>query len=320
MQETVLIDERALVLSILLMTQRQTGKDFRSYRMTTVRRRLERRRWKTGALSLAAYAGYMRQTPEECFLLAGDLEIGVSAFFRDQAIFTEAMTLVADALTTSAPVKERGFLSLWSCGCAGGEEPYSLAIFFLDELKRRGLSLELELQGSDISTSSLERARQGLYPEEALSSIPPAWRETYFEGEQKNRLTFEVMQHLVFRHRNILERMPTRRFDLAVFRNVMIYFEAAAKKKAVLHLAEAIRPGGFLWLGTADILPQNAEPFFEPHGPRLLRLYRRIGSISPFPDLPLVLPIAPVSQKSETLSSKRGQSLPDVFFRKDNHK
>jgi chemotaxis protein methyltransferase CheR len=159
-------------------------------------------------------------------------------------------------------------LSLWSAGCATGEEPYSIAILVLESGLFRGW--QVDIVGTDLVAPAIAAARQGLYRDASLRSTPDPLRDRYFtrEGENAWRLDERVRAMVVFELLNLVDTaryamLPT--LDAIFCRNVLIYFSEETRRRVVLGFHERLRDGGSLLLGHAESLLTLATPFTLRH-------------------------------------------------------
>jgi len=167
--------------------------------------------------------------------------VGESSFFRHPEQL-EALAAELPALDQGGP------LLCWSAGCAGGEEPYSLAIALL-EADRAGD----RIVATDFSAEALARARAGLYDPWALRRVEGPRRERWFRlAEGRLEVVAPVRDLVELRRHNLAHDEPPWRFDVVLCRNVLIYFEPAAAERALLRLWGAVRPGGLLLLGPVE--------------------------------------------------------------------
>lgn len=180
-------------------------------------------------------------------------------FFRDRRQLAALAGLLAGS---AAP------LTLWSAGCATGEEPYSLAILMLEA------GLTGMVVGTDVSRAALAQARNARYRTGPMSPcrevtdqdaafLPPA---PATNGERTVAAAVRAMVRLA--EHNILTGPPAPgRFDAVVCRNVLVHMDGASRTAALTVLAAALRPGGALLLGPGDVAPP-ADP--ADHGLRPL--------------------------------------------------
>ncbi len=159
-------------------------------------------------------------------------------------------------------------LRIWSAGCSTGEEPYTLAILCRNSELLRGWSIDLF--ASDLSQKAVQAARRGIYRESAFRSAPAEFRERNFKKIEENRYQIreEIRRMVTFGKLNLLNVRKTGilgEFDLIFCRNVIIYFDQEAKKKAVDVLYGCLRKGGYLLLGHAESLLSLSTRFKLVH-------------------------------------------------------
>lgn len=251
------------------------GIDFSTYKSPTILRRIQRRMVVTNSRNLDEYIEYLRIDPEEYEVLAASFLIKVTEFFRDADVFEHLLD------GGMQPVLERaietGELRVWSAGCATGEEAYSLAIVINELLGDAIDRVNVRIFGTDVDAESIAFARRGVYPPASLENVPEELIERYFTRQGD---FFEVRKSIrslvVFGQHDLGQRSPFPRVDLALCRNVLIYFTNELQRRALQLFAFALRDGGLLILGKAETVNPLAE-YFSLVNPRL-KIYRRVGS------------------------------------------
>ena len=177
-------------------------------------------------------------------------EIAHLNFLRDEALpeFTPAL------------IKTRAPFRFWSAASSSGEEPYTVAIV-LAEYERAHGAYQWQIEGIDISTRILERARAGVYPEDRIKLPQPEWLPRYFQkgtGENKGyfRVKDSLRQQVKFHHLNLLQSAyPVARDQHVIFcRNVMIYFDQPTQEELIGKLTRQLAPGGYLVVGHSESL------------------------------------------------------------------
>jgi chemotaxis protein methyltransferase CheR len=224
-----------------------------------------------GQHAVAPYLQLLRHNQEEMDRLLATLSIHVSHFFRNPSTFTTLQRHILPELLQQTAQQKRP-LRIWSAGCAGGEEPYSLALLLAELLP---FGQNLSLLGTDISPAVLEQARAGLYERSRLAEVPATVLQRYFSGEgDKLRLSDEVRRMVAFRQHNMLveERFPV--VDLILCRNVLIYFSRAEQEKILSRFAASLPEHGFLVLGKAETLVGGGRNYFQVEC-AMERIYRR---------------------------------------------
>jgi chemotaxis protein methyltransferase CheR len=154
---------------------------------------------------------------------------------------------------------------VWSAGCATGEEPYTLAIILKEMTENQPERITAQVYATDINTAVLEAARRGCYGARAVREVPPQYLSRYFVREGDSWCVVEPLKEMVhFQHLNLLDRTQMRRmrgFDAIFCRNVLIYFDDAARREVALHFYDALVPGGFIFLGHAESMSRITPVF-----------------------------------------------------------
>lgn len=163
-------------------------------------------------------------------------------------------------------------LSIWSAGCASGEEPYTLSMALL-ESGREGRGDRI--LATDVSERMLEKARAGVYGQWSLRHLPADLLDKYFSGSPEAKTVRpEVCRSVELRcHNLVFDPVPPGPFDLVVCRNVLIYFDPLSAAEVLYRLLEVVRPGGLLALGPVEAplaAPLEVE-WIDDFGARLLR-------------------------------------------------
>ncbi|MBF7013806.1 chemotaxis protein CheB [Novosphingobium resinovorum] len=246
------------IARIITFLRVRTGHDFSSYKSATVRRRIGRRMQVTRQTSVADYARYMTQTPEEAQELFGDLLISVTSFFRDRAAFLNLSQTVIPAIFDAHGLDET--IRVWSVGCATGEEPYSLAMLMLEEAERREVRPHIQIFASDLDEGALATAREGRYPRAIEADMSEERLNRFFVAEVEHyRIRKDVRDLVLFAHHSAVKDPPFMRLDLVMCRNLLIYLERDLQRQLLALFHYALRPGGHLFLGsaeTADVRPE----------------------------------------------------------------
>ncbi len=227
------------------------GLDFSHYKPNTVVRRVERRVSLMHSGSIDAYVKQLESDPDELNALYRDLLIGVTRFFRDRDAFDY---LKAEVFPELVKEKQSGDeLRVWVAGCASGEEAYSIAILIDEAMRDAGKTLDVKLFATDIHSSSLEVAAAGVYPNESFSQVSTERFDRYFQPTQGG---FQVRTHLrqmvVFARHNVFKDAPFTKLDLISCRNLLIYLQPLAQKKALSLFHFGLRPRGILVLGPSE--------------------------------------------------------------------
>lgn len=248
--------------SIVGFLGEHTAHDFRAYKPGTIGRRIERRMalMAIGRGDYAAYLALLRNRPAERDLLARDLLINVTSFFRDTAVFDALRDRVLPDLIKTVPVARP--LRIWVAGCSSGEEAYSLAMLACDALVAAGREIKLQIFASDVDPDAIAMAREGAYPLDIATSVPADLLARYFiKNEAGYRVTAALRAHVVFSVQDVLSDPPFSRMDMVSCRNLLIYLSAEAQARVTSLFRFALREGGLLLLGSAETIGKAGGRF-----------------------------------------------------------
>jgi len=258
----------AAIRDILL---ERCGFDLGMYKDRCIKRRIAARIRGLGFNDPRPYLDRLRQDEAEVEQLLAALSIHVSQFFRNPSTFFTLERQVLPDLIHRVKASGRYELRLWSAGCAGGEEAYSLALLAA-ELAPAGM--KVTIVGSDVSEGVLEQARQGLFPVARLTEVPPDYLDRFFRPDGRHyRLVESVRCAVNFVRHDLLAPGNYPPADLILCRNVLIYFSREEQEQILARFAAALSPGGILVLGRAETLLGDNRRFFQAEWPAE-RIYR----------------------------------------------
>ena len=146
-----------------------------------------------------------------------------------------------------------GSLRIWSAACSTGEEPYTIAACIAGTLLDFR-DWRIQIIGSDVAVGALERAKRGEFNENSMRQTPDRFRR-FFKKSRGGKVWHPdpALRRMVsFRRHNLLETPKFGRFDLALVKNVLIYFDGDSRKRAIAAVCSALKPGGFLLTGSAE--------------------------------------------------------------------
>ena len=261
---------------VIELLRRRTPHDFTQYRTGTLQRRIERRIAAAGIArgDLKRYIEVLDGNQAELDLLANDLLINVTRFFRDPKVFDLlAANVIPDLVARQAPDQP---LRVWVVGCSTGEETYSLVMAFRDHIATARPGLKLQVFASDVDADAVATAREGIYPETIAEDVSPERLARFFVREGRGyRISSEIRANVVFAVQDVLSDPPFSRLDMISCRNMLIYLlpDAQAKVIGLFHLA--LRENGILLLGSSETIG-NVDGKFEVIF-KAERIYRHIG-------------------------------------------
>lgn len=255
----------------------QRGRNFSlaAYKELYVRRRLAARIRASGATDLRQYMQQLTSSSAEQEALLAMLSIQVSEFFRNPSVFRTLETEVLPPLLNRLRGRQQESLRIWSCGCARGEEAYSLALLCHPRLRP---GEKMSILATDRNAQALAAARCGCYPAERVKQVPAALAQEYLQTREGQIQVDDCIRKRVrfFQHDLMTDRFFTRT-DLILCRNLLIYLSREQQEHALTRLANALRPGGFLVLGRAESLVPGGRHLFQSFD-SAERVYRRLDN------------------------------------------
>ena len=214
------------------------------------------------ALGLESHEQYLRRVEtdaDERVLMLDAIATNETHFFREPAQFTFLKERVfprwlEEAAEGTRPRRVR----IWSAGCSTGEEPYSLAMLLVSFFPK---NWDLEIRATDLSTKALAKAGEAVWPMEKAKEIPPALLKTFMlrgTGPEEGRMKAgpDIRRLVRLERLNLADDRwkSDGSFDAILCRNVLIYFDADGKRRAVARLLDHLAPGGFFFVGHAETL------------------------------------------------------------------
>jgi chemotaxis protein methyltransferase CheR len=233
-------------------------------------RRLQKRLEEHGLDSFHDYYLHLIYSPdreEEVGIMLDILTTNETYFFREANQLKAFDEEVIPEIVSGAGTGERR-IRIWSVGCSTGEEPYTLAILLMENTRLDGW--HKEVLATDISNRVLHSAREGIYGKLAFRVCDPRYVERYFQkiDESRYRIKDAARSLVTFGHQNIMQSSgwpADAGFDVIFCRNLLIYFDTEAKKRAVVNLEKKLCRGGYLLLGHADSLLNVSTSFILRH-------------------------------------------------------
>ena len=236
---------------------------------TMVFARLNKRLKALGLADYDSYCALLRRpdAAEERKTLISILTTNVTSFMREPHHF-EALQkeLLPDLIARG---RAGGRVRLWSAGCSSGQEPYTIAMCVLDSWPDAA-RCDLRILATDIDHVVLQKAREGVYAESAVDTLPRGWREKFFHAADAAgncRVRRELRDLIAFRELNLMRPWPfSGRFDVIFCRNVVIYFDQETQNALWPRFEEACQPGGTLFVGHSERVETAAGTGFRMAG------------------------------------------------------
>jgi two-component system, chemotaxis family, CheB/CheR fusion protein len=248
-------------LEVLLdYLRRSRGFDFTGYKRTSLTRRLDKRIQEVGADGYLSYLDLLEVDPEEFAQLFNTILLNVTSFFRDPPAWEYLSAEVVPQLTTDKPDGEP--IRIWSAGCASGEEAYTLAMVVAETLGPEAVRERVKIYATDVDEEALSQARQARYTAKQVEGVPPELLERYFDRNGDGYVfSKELRRSVIFGRHDLIQDAPISRIDLLVCRNTLMYLNSETQAHVLARLSYALREGGYLLLGKAEMLLAHSDLF-----------------------------------------------------------
>lgn len=244
--------------------------DFRQYKESTLKRRIERRLRATKVESYNQYLRVLSNDPSEYTRLIDNLTIQVTEFFRNPEAWHVIREEVIPKIIEQKKNREimnnglKPGLRIWCAGCATGEEVYSVAMLAEHLLDERKIDLEVNVWGTDIDGESLLRAEQVVYKPVVTKTVPEDMLNKYFYYDDEGyKVIPSLRKRVYFRLHNLVSDDPLKQMDLILCRNVAIYFTRPLQEKIFMDFCNGLNDKGYLFLGKAETLIGPAREEFK---------------------------------------------------------
>jgi chemotaxis protein methyltransferase CheR len=208
----------------------------------------------------------------ELRLLLNEITIGETYMFRSTPQLDALRNVILPQIQQTKAAIGLKNLRFWSAGCSTGEEPYTLAMFLLEQADKLLAGWTFDILATDLNENSLATASAGIYGDYALRNTPELLRKKYFKPYDDKRLqvTDQLKSLIRFERVNLFDdgKMTfLKGMDVIFCCNVLIYFDLSSKRKVVQHFFSNLLPGGYLFLGHAESLYQVDDKFHLVHFP-----------------------------------------------------
>lgn len=268
------MDERELA-TLLTKIQMERGVDLSGYKSSTFIRKVDARLQALHIDSLLEYIRFLGQNPAEYDRFIEIVTTNVTEFFRDMRVFKEIERSIIPQIIQYKRQRNNKIIRVWSAGTASGEEAYSLAILFCEQLGPRINDFVLKIYGTDIDHKCLERAKQAEYSFDEVKKMDNTRIAKYFiQANDKYRLIDGIKEMVTFLHHDLVHDEPLRYMDLVVCRNVLIYFSKDAQVKICAKLSQSLNDCGYLVLGLVESIVGRSKIGFKTLE-RSLKIYQK---------------------------------------------
>ncbi len=268
-------DREKTFVVLLKKISSERGLDLRNYHRELLKRRIALRLQKNNIPSYSQYLDFLSKNPIEYDQLFATLCINISEFFRDTPVWVTIKVLYEN-LFLSKIRNNQNLIRTWSCGCANGEEPYSLAITLQEIFKETSRISRVEILATDVDKACLDFAQKAVYSPDNLKNVSPKLLSRYFElSQDKFSLKNEIKKMAKFAYLDLTSQKYPDNIDVLTCRNVFIYFNRQLQKQILDKFYTSLNPGGYLIMGRSEILGREYENLFEVVDSNA-RIYRKL--------------------------------------------
>ncbi len=247
----MLLSDGDLMAQVFAILKSVTNVNYTYYKQTTLLRRIERRIVITHNRNLQEYVKYLSNNPEEARLLAKEVLIGVTGFFRDADYFEVLKDRVIRTLVKEASSSDQ--IRIWVAGCSTGEEAYSIAILFAEVLEELSVHREVKIFATDLDGEAINVAGRGVYGDNIIEDVSVQRLSKYFSRKGNHYIvSHDIRKMIVFAQHNVFQDPPFGKLDLISCRNLLIYFQNILQRNlfAIFHMA--LNDHGYLFLGRSE--------------------------------------------------------------------
>jgi chemotaxis protein methyltransferase CheR len=260
---------------------RRTGISFAENKRYFVDKRLIDRIQKTGASGVEDYVERLRRHDAngEIETLINLLTINETYFYREDHQLDCLANGILPELVSERRKGDR--IRIWSMPCSTGEEPYSIAMYLLENWPQVD-DYDIEIMASDIDTNVLRAAEDGVYDPRSLHRLTPEFVRKYFvsAGAEGFRLIDAIRQSVRFTKVNASDPVEMRKFanvDVIFCRNMLIYFDDRSRRQVVESFYDSLCQGGFICLGHSESMSRISSLFEVRKFPQAIVYQKRGG-------------------------------------------
>ena len=259
----------------------QVGIHLADHKINLVRSRLSKRLRHFGFTTFSEYYDYLVQeeSGEELIMFTNEISTNVTSFFREPSQWDYLQNEIKHIEINNKEKK----LRVWSAACSSGQEPYTIAIFLLSNLKNPK-NWDIKILATDISEDILRKAMAGTYSMEDVKGLPKNTLVKFFDKVQENSrfgnaTMYRIKQHIkdmiTFRKFNLVNSsysiIKPNTFDMVFCRNVMIYFDKETKHNVVLNLLSKIKVNGHFFIGHSESLVTMSKGDIKLESPSIYK-------------------------------------------------
>lgn len=257
---------------IMELMLKEAHLDLTNYRENYLYRRFTRRMGTVNVDTYQDYIQYLRENPDEFELLKADLTIHTTEFFRDQSPFDLLKQKLIPLIGELKKKTKDPVIRILSAPSSSGQEPYSIAML-IDELRKEGIRYPFEIWGTDIDKDTIEKAKEGIFIQNAMKGISEERLHNYFTqiSEDTYQIKSEIRSMVKFFEHDLFKPLPRwlKTQDLILCRNLLIYISRERQIQVLRNLQAFLVDNGYMMLGkTESLLIVNQDTDFVAYNPR----------------------------------------------------
>ncbi len=235
---------------------RMTGIDLSAYKEKQMRRRIDTLINKHKIVGYEEFLSALKSDKQLFEEFVNYLTINVSEFYRN----TDQWELMDKTFIPEMISQFGRNLKIWSAACSTGDEPYSLVMALSKHLP---LS-QIKIIATDLDKQVIAQAKVGLYAEKSIANVPADLKAKYFKQIGASyQISNEIKSRVEFREHNLLKDKYPDRCHFIICRNVLIYFTEEAKDEVFKKFADALIPGGLLFIGSTEQIMNHRDFGYE---------------------------------------------------------
>ena len=212
---------------------------------------------------MSDYLAVLQEDRQSCRVCKQLMTVSISRFFRDLPLWK---TLQQDLLPDLAARYSKR-LTVWSAGCAAGEEVYSIKITWEQLMGNQKELSDLYLIATDMNRQALDRAREGVYRTSSLREMPSKWITDHFTLLKKGksyRIQPSLQRGIVWMQHNFLDEPPRALFNIIFLRNnLLTYYRTSVQQAALIRILNQLSQPGLLVVGRRESCPQGVDSLFR---------------------------------------------------------
>jgi chemotaxis protein methyltransferase CheR len=245
------------------MVMDKTGIALSDQKRDLVYGRLARRLRKLNLNNFNQYIDLLKEDPEaEMIEFINSITTNLTSFYREPHHFEYLKNTVIRYLCQQRRAEKR--LRIWSAGCSTGEEPYTIAMTFLEAMPDIK-SWDVKILATDIDTNVLRTASEGIYQREKINGVSDARFKKWFlksDSSSAVKVSPKLRELITFKKLNLMEDWPMKgQFDVLFCRNVVIYFNKDTQRVLFDRFANILKEDSYMFLGHSESLYKVTDRF-----------------------------------------------------------